>query len=578
MKKLILLFSLALIIVAAAPAQAIQLATVFNPETGHRKAVVVGDPNAFDDGYILEIAYGYIEPEEDSELLGYSVVTDYQTTLSSSMTSSQATIPVSKVTTQDDHTLTMGDLGSKVFFVIEPGARKEEIVMCTSISGTTWGGCTRGLAFYGTSTVAVAANRETHNSGSTVVMSNVHYATDESVDKDSKETIAGVKTFTATTTFTGLPILTTYIVPTDDKQMAAKKYVDDVALASAPDATETVKGVVELGTQSEIASTTSSGSAARLVIPGSMATSSPQVRGLYIPVAENDGYLNQGWLDLTENFAFSGDNTFSATSTMATTTIDKLTINDLEVSGDIKTLTASSTIAGATLPVAVYIDTTTEAVNACDGNDTDTLTFIGFAISDGTNGSDIDVQTGGIVNGFTGLTRGAKYYVQDDKTIGTSIGSYEVLVGIAISETELIILKINDLTNMFSVITTTGDIDTDTTVVSANTERSTASATYVKLKETRIGITTEGDYNVSFSTIKDAGGTGKAQIYKNGVAAGTERTVSASYVQYQETLSVLQPGDLIQLYAKDNTSTTYVKDFKVSYTKTMIAESDVITD
>jgi hypothetical protein len=108
---------------------------------------------------------------------------------------------------------------------------------------------------------------------------------------------------------------------------------------------------------------------------------------------------------------------------------------------NIKTLTAGETIAGATLPVAVYQDSSDNKIYACDGNDTDKLNFIGFAITTADDTEDIIVQMNGIVSGFTELAERTKYYVQDDKTIEISIGTYELLVGIAISETELLIQK-----------------------------------------------------------------------------------------------------------------------------------------
>ena len=102
---------------------------------------------------------------------------------------------------------------------------------------------------------------------------------------------------------------------------------------------------------------------------------------------------------------------------------------------------AGETIAGATLPVAVYQNATDNEFYACDGNDQAKLDFIGFAITDSTDGNPIDIQFNGIVKGFTGLVEGTRYYIQDDKTIGTTIGTYETQVGIAISETELFIQK-----------------------------------------------------------------------------------------------------------------------------------------
>lgn len=107
-----------------------------------------------------------------------------------------------------------------------------------------------------------------------------------------------------------------------------------------------------------------------------------------------------------------------------------------------KTMTAGATINGATLPVPVYQNKTDNEFYACDANDSNAYKFLGFAISNGTDGNDIDVQFTGIVSGFTGLSEGEKYYVQDAVgTIGTTPGTQEILVGIAISETELLIQK-----------------------------------------------------------------------------------------------------------------------------------------
>lgn len=107
-----------------------------------------------------------------------------------------------------------------------------------------------------------------------------------------------------------------------------------------------------------------------------------------------------------------------------------------------KTVTAGATINGATLPVPVYQNKTDNEFYACDANDTSAMKFLGFAVTNGTDGNDIDVVFAGVVSGFTGLSEGEKYYVQDTVgTIGTSPGTNEILVGIAISETELVVQK-----------------------------------------------------------------------------------------------------------------------------------------
>jgi hypothetical protein len=107
-----------------------------------------------------------------------------------------------------------------------------------------------------------------------------------------------------------------------------------------------------------------------------------------------------------------------------------------------KSLTAGETINGGTLPVPVYQNKTDNELYACDADDNTKYKFIGFATTNGTDGNPITLQTNGIVGGFTGLDEGEKYYVQDTAgTIGTTTGTQEILVGVAISQTEIIIQK-----------------------------------------------------------------------------------------------------------------------------------------
>ena len=103
------------------------------------------------------------------------------------------------------------------------------------------------------------------------------------------------------------------------------------------------------------------------------------------------------------------------------------------------------TISGATTPQASFIKEADGELYACDANDLTKLKFVGFVISDTTDGNPADLRASGVVAGFTGLTPGAKYYVQDDKSIGTTPGTYYLLVGVAISATELLIIKENKL-------------------------------------------------------------------------------------------------------------------------------------
>ena len=106
------------------------------------------------------------------------------------------------------------------------------------------------------------------------------------------------------------------------------------------------------------------------------------------------------------------------------------------------TLTAGETLNGATTPVPVYQNKTDNEFYACDANDSARYKFIGFATSTAINGDPINVQFSGVVGGFTGLLEGEKYYVQDTVgTIGTTPGTQSILVGVAISQTQLVVQK-----------------------------------------------------------------------------------------------------------------------------------------
>jgi hypothetical protein len=152
---------------------------------------------------------------------------------------------------------------------------------------------------------------------------------------------------------------------------------------------------------------------------------------------------------LTGNTIVQGD-FINQASKNATPTNDANKVPKMEADGRLSDfftrqgaiMTAGATINGATLPVPIYQNKTDNEVYACDGNDTAAMKFIGFAVSNGTNGNPINVRFNGVVGGFSGLDEGEKYYLSDTAgTISSTPGTYEVLVGVAISTTEIMIQK-----------------------------------------------------------------------------------------------------------------------------------------
>ena len=256
----------------------------------------------------------------------------------SGISSSATSIPLASLTLpQTGQTLVDSDFSSIFYVTLEPGNRtRQEIVSCTTVTASTLSGCVRGLSpitpYTASSTLQFA-----HAGGAQVIFSNPPQLYNQFAAKDNDESITGVYNFSSTSVprYDLVPLNhNTGTIVATTSEFASVKFVQQVSAAGCLDAAEGNQGCVELGTRAEIASTTSSGSDARLVVPASAATSTPgadiTVAGgqgeTYVVVSEDDGKINQSWLDLTESYTYSGANTFNtATSTFnATTSISAL--------------------------------------------------------------------------------------------------------------------------------------------------------------------------------------------------------------------------------------------------------------
>ena len=105
--------------------------------------------------------------------------------------------------------------------------------------------------------------------------------------------------------------------------------------------------------------------------------------------------------------------------------------------------------------------------------------------------------------------------------------------------------------------------NTGSVAKAADTTRTVTAAAYAKIKE--FAILVDGSYDVYFA-LRNTTGSGSTfgRIYKNGVAAGTERSnATTSFVAYNETISGLVAGDLIQLYAYKTIDNGEVTTFRL---------------
>ncbi|MDD5110498.1 MAG: hypothetical protein PHI63_04780 [Patescibacteria group bacterium] len=231
----------------------------------------------------------------------------FETSLQASITSSDTSMTLVNGTDKDGNTLS-----GTYAFIIDEGESIEEFVQA-SCTDTACSGMTRGISVVSASTT-VTALKQPHRRGASVKMTDFP--------------IIGILTRIFNDQGT-LPVPIHYqenfdLTTSSNTTLASKAYVDSVGSSGAANANESTKGISELSTGIEAASSTSAGgTGARLVLPGSLATSTPSANaGLQVVVTENDGKLSQKFLDLNEPFAFgsTASTTFSGKTTLSGTT------------------------------------------------------------------------------------------------------------------------------------------------------------------------------------------------------------------------------------------------------------------
>jgi len=124
----------------------------------------------------------------------------------------------------------------------------------------------------------------------------------------------------------------------------------------------------------------------------------------------------------------------------------------------------------------------------------------------------------------------------------------------------------NQATRKLYVDTKGSIVATELLKNSNDTEKTTASLTYVKVKEILISEPILGTIRIKFD-LKSSNYAAYGRIYRNGVAIGTERNQSTTYATFSEDLTITWAvGDLIQIYAHGQSgATAYVKNFEFFY-------------
>jgi len=233
----------------------------------------------------------------------------FETSLQSPITSSATSMTLTANSVRGG-----GTLSGYNCFTIDEGSAQAEYV-CGTVSGTSVTGMSRGIS-PSTGTTTIAALQFSHRRGANVKVTDFPVIQILKAQNNGEETFPNLLTYANTVLISGGSASTT---------IATKYYVDNVAIAGAANSSETVNGIGELATAAEAAAGTSIGSTlARLLLPASLATSTPTASCTTgcIVVAVS-GKIAQAFLDLTATFTwtalhtFTGGLTSTATSTFA---------------------------------------------------------------------------------------------------------------------------------------------------------------------------------------------------------------------------------------------------------------------
>lgn len=393
--------------------------------------------------------------------MSYSVVTNYKTTLASPMTDSQLTVPVSSILTRDatPHTIVTADMGDGWYLTIAPGTANEEIVEVTAVTpgsgdaGTfTVPASGRGLAYYGTSDSQGAGNAKPHNPGDVVILSNVKNVYDRLVDKETDETIDGIKTFL------DLPVIPQ--VPSSATQTASKGYVDSVVVAAGG---ITAGYVTQNGADPSLTINVGAGyfifGSTNVTFAGASAQAVTAASTNYVQlkidgslVVNTTGYLG-GHIPLA-TVVTDGTDITSITDTRPFFTQPET------VKGIITSIAYGATIA---VGDAVYVNVSSGKWELTSGAASGTAVGpIGIALDAGVNNdTNKRVQTSGLVTGLSGLTTGYNYVSDTPGQISTTPGTVRKTVGRALSTTTLMLM------DTFQVARITG-ANTDATTTNFN--------------------------------------------------------------------------------------------------------------
>lgn len=177
--------------------------------------------------------------------------TKYVQTLTKYLAGAGTIVGATSVTLTDltdiyGNVLTMADFGVKGYITLEPNTTNEESATFTGITANVNGtytltGVSSGLA-QSPYTETGGLVRQ-HSGGTQVVITDTVQFWNTFPNKNNDSTIAATYTFTSP----NYPRIDSVVTPpVDDEEFVTKKYVDDIIISGAPDASNSTKGITKL--------------------------------------------------------------------------------------------------------------------------------------------------------------------------------------------------------------------------------------------------------------------------------------------------------------------------------------------
>lgn len=310
-------------------------------------------------------------------------VASFSTSLAAKITSSDTSMTLVSITTDDSTTLTNGTVYG---FVIDANTASEEFVLGTA-SSTSIVSMTRGISVI-TGNTNVAALQKEHRRGSSVKITDAPVLLVMARILNGDETIPNVLTYASG--------VSTSTIAADGSNLVSVDLLNDTSITGAVNATTAVKGIIELATAAETASSTATGgTGASLVPPASLFGTTAAASKVLM--AESDGKIQQGWLDLTEAWTFTGD-----VRTASTTISGALTVSATSTFSGAVTFSSNITIPGT--PTASthaaskgYVDSLMDFSTSTDLSTTwtDGTSTLGLTLAHDATDTVVTICTGG---------------------------------------------------------------------------------------------------------------------------------------------------------------------------------------